>query len=108
METAEALTSVGINYSGDAGDLDRSAYAAAAERPGRPVRIRIQPSLFRARDASTPGNNYVGWRGVSWTLECPTAEDAIQVRKAMQAFFAAVRLHGARAVEKALLGATTK
>ena len=65
-----------ITYSADAVDLDRPAYDAQAERPDRPIRLRVQPTLLRVRQGETVGNHR-SWTGVSWTLECATAEEAI-------------------------------
>lgn len=96
-----------ITYSADAVDLDKPAYEAQAERPDRPIRLRIQPTLLRVRPGQTTGN-HSSWSGVSWTLECPTAEDAIAVRKALQMFFAAVAQDGAETIGNLLTGAVVQ
>lgn len=90
-----------ITYSADTVDLDKSAFDAQAERPDRPLRLRIQPTLLRVAPGETMGNHR-SWQGVSWSLECRTAEEAIGVRVALEAFFGAVAQHGTTAVEKAL------
>jgi hypothetical protein len=90
-----------VTYSADAVDLDKPVYEAQTERPDRPIRLRIQPTLLRVNPGETVGNHR-SWSGVSWTLECRTAEDALAVRDALQAFFAAISRHGAEAVRKAL------
>lgn len=96
-----------IKYSADAVDLDKAALDAQAERPAHPIRLRIQPTLLRLRSGdATP--NHRSWSGVSWTLECPTAADAIAVREALQAFFAAVAYHGAGQIETALTATMPK
>lgn len=84
-----------ITYSAETVDLDAPAHLAAADRPGKPVRLRVQPTLLR-------GENYQAWAGVSWTADCPTAADAIAVRDALRAFFLALEHYGAEAVQKAL------
>lgn len=90
-----------ISYSADVPDLDRPAVEAKAERPDRPIRLRVQPTLLRVKAGATLGNHR-SWPGVSWTLECQTAEEAIAVRRALQAFFAALAQHGPAVVERAL------
>ena len=94
-----------VTYSANARDLDRPAFEAHAERPNRPIRLRLQPTLLRVKAGQTLGNHR-SWSGVSWTLECQTAEEAIAVRLALEAFFAALGVHGAAAVEAALTPAT--
>lgn len=93
-----------VSYSAGWRDVDQPAHDAAAERPNRPVRLRIQPTLLRA-SAGKPMGNHKSWQGVSWSIECRSAQEAIEVRKAMQAFFTAIGVHGAPAVEKALTAA---
>ena len=90
-----------VAYSADQLDLDRPAHDAATERPNRPIRMRIAPTLLRVNPGETVGNHQ-SWKGVSWTLECRTPEEAIAVRRALEAFFVAIAQHGAGAVEKAL------
>jgi len=90
-----------VTYSADAVDLDRPAYEAQAERPDRAIRLRLQPTLLRVKAGQTLGNHR-SWSGVSWTLECQTAEEAIAVRLALEAFFGALGVHGADAVRTAL------
>lgn len=92
-----------ISSSQDVMDLDQAAFEAQAERPTRPLRLRIQPTLLRLKTGQTTAN-HLSWPGVSWTLECQNAEETILVRQAMTAFFAALAQHGAEAVEKALTG----
>jgi hypothetical protein len=96
-----------ISYSADPTDIDRPAFEAQAERPDRPIRLRIQPTLLRVKPGGNLGNHR-SWSGVSWTLECPTAEEVVTVRLALQAFFAALAKHGAVAVEKALTASVVK
>ena len=96
-----------ISSSTDVVDLDRPAREAASERPDRPIRLRVQPTLLRVNPGEQSGNHR-SWSGVSWTLECENAEEAIAVRKALQAFFGALAKHGAVAIEQALTAATTK
>lgn len=96
-----------VTYSATSVDLDRPAFEAQAERPDRPLRLRVQPTLLRQAPGETTGNHR-SWSGVSWSLECPTAEEAIGVRDALQAFFAAIAQHGSLAVQKALTASAPK
>jgi hypothetical protein len=89
-----------ISYSADVPELDQFAIEAEQERPERPLRLRVQPTLLR--QSSGEAGNHRGWPGVSWTLECQDAAEAIGVRKALEAFFTAIAQHGPGAVEKAL------
>lgn len=92
-----------VSYSQAVINLDQPALDAQAERPDRPLRLRIQPTLLRQKAGQTIANHQ-SWPGVSWTLECQTADEAIQVRKALTTFLAALNQHGAVAVDKALTG----
>lgn len=69
-------------------ELDRPAYEAQAERPDKPVRLRIQPTLLRTE------GQHQAWPGVSWTVECQDAEETIAVREALRAFFEALGVQG--------------
>jgi hypothetical protein len=89
-----------IDYSAEVLDLDQFALEAQQERPERPVRLRVQPTLLRQPEGDAA--NHRAWPGVSWTLECQDAAEAIAVRKALEVFFTAIAQHGPRAVEKAL------
>ena len=95
-----------VTYSANVVDLDKPAFDAQAERPDRPIRLRIQPTLLRVSAGDTVGNHR-SWTGVSWSLECRTAEEAIGVRVALEAFFAAIAQHGTAAVGKALTAGAT-
>jgi hypothetical protein len=90
-----------VIYSADAQDLDRVVWEAQAERPDRPIRVRLQPTLLRVKAGQTLGNHR-SWPGVSWMLECQTAEEAIAVRLAMEVFFGALARLGAEAVAATL------
>ena len=85
-----------VNYSGDVSQLDERVREAAAERPGQPVRLRVQPSMRRG------DGRYTSWQGVVWRIDCPTAEDAIALKEAMRAFFTAAQTIGSARVSELL------
>lgn len=84
-----------VNYAADVEQIDRMIQEIAAERPEGDVRLRLQPTILR-------GGDYRAWQGVSWTLTCQDAEEAIAVRDALKEFFQAVARTGAGVVEGAL------
>lgn len=72
---------------------------AAAERPGKPIRLRLQPSVLRPRGSRA---QYQAWRNLRWTIECDTPAEAFAFRDALRAFFAAMGRGGPEAVVAAL------
>jgi len=79
------------SYSADVEHIDAPLEDAANERqPGETIRIRLQPSLFRRQ----LGQHRM-WKGVSWTVDCQDLAEAVALREALQAFFAAVARVGA-------------
>lgn len=93
-----------VTYSADAVDLDAPAYEAQTERPDRPIRLRVQPTLLRVKPGETVGNHQA-WPGVSWTLECQGAEEAIAIREALRVFFATIADRGSAEVRNLLTAA---
>jgi hypothetical protein len=92
---------VAVTYSADVDHIDDQAYEAEAERPGEPIRIRIQPSIFRK--AAGAQGQHRAWLDVSWMLECKDAKEAIALREAMRIFFEQVGEKGAEAVRQQLI-----
>lgn len=83
-----------VTYSADVEHLDEPIYEAAAERPGLPIRIRLQPSIFRRPADGTVSGQHRSWVNVSWVLECSDVAEALALRQAMQIFFEAVGQEG--------------
>ena len=78
-------------FAQDAADDRRAVEQAAAERPGKPILIRIHPTIFR-------DGQYHSWKGVHWKLEVDSPTEAVELRDALQAFFQAVVAAGPHAV----------
>jgi hypothetical protein len=87
---------VNVAYSADVDHIDEPLTEAADERPDQPIRIRLQPSIFRK--AGSAQGQHRAWQGVSWTLECRDVEEAAALREAMRVFFEAVGERGPEAV----------
>lgn len=83
------------NYSAETDDTLVEEVAASA--PNGEVTLRLQPTIRRQ-------GNYVGWAGVSWTLTCEGAAEAIALRDALREFFAAVGRRDPATVRKVLQG----
>ncbi len=87
-----------FNLGGDPHRIDGPVELAALERrEGEPIRVRLQPSVFRRGLGQ-----YRYWAGVSWTVDCRSVEEAVGLREALQAFFTALERGGVRAVVAAL------
>lgn len=89
-----------ITYSAE--PSDRPIYEAAAERPGLPLKIRLQPTIYRKR-ASGPGGTAQAWPGVSWILACASPEEALAVKDALRAFFTRLAIDGPEATRDRLV-----
>jgi len=68
----------------DLADPDQAVWDTAAERPGQPIRMRVQPTLLRGTDSR---HQYLPWRDMRWVLTCDTPEETFAVRDAMAVFF---------------------
>lgn len=73
-----------MTYSADVDKIDEPVHQAASERTAetQPIRIRVQPAIYR------PGiQQHRMWQGVSWTLDFGTVDEAIALRESMRLFF---------------------
>ena len=82
-------------FARDLADADRPLHQALASRPGKPIKIRIQPSLL-------VGAQYRSWKDVRWTIECDTPAEGIAVREALRLFFRTLADEGPAAIESRL------
>ncbi len=89
-----------VTYRGNP-DLDRFAADAEASRKGRSIPFRLQPTLLVDKD-------HRSWPGVSWTVDCRDAREVIRVRRALEAFFTVLGMHGAEAIERILTATPAK
>jgi hypothetical protein len=83
------------DFSRDLSDPDQPVKDAAKDRPGQPIKVRIQPMLLHKRQ-------YVSWKQVRWTLDCDNVAEALATRDAMEQFFQALARIGPDAVRAAL------
>jgi len=72
------------------------------ERPGEPIRIRIQPAIMRQRQ--TTGTGYFAWKRLHFTLEVNDVAEGRGFREALSAFFYVAQQKGIAAVHDALVG----
>jgi len=91
-------------FARDLADQDRPVEEAAAERPGKPIRVRIQPTIFRVESRG----QYRAWRDVHWTLECESPAEVFALRDAMRAFFQALPQLGPATVSQVLRDAVRR
>lgn len=76
----------------DPSNAPEAIVQAALDR-ALPVRIKVQPDLYKYGGPSSNGI-YLPWRGISWKIEAQSAEEVEQVRQVYEL------LHGAIAAGK--------
>lgn len=86
-------------------DQDKPVYEAAEERPEKPIRIRLQPDVFRANEGER--GLFMAWRGVHWTVECETPGEAVALKEGLKAFFDLCSLAGVDDVRQTLIKIAT-
>jgi len=84
----------------DLADEDGPIAAAAKERSGKPIRLRIQPMVLR--EVKGKGAQYHAWKDVRWTIECDSPEEAYAVRDALLVFFPALSRVGVKGITRLL------
>lgn len=86
--------------------IDLPIEEAARERPGEPIRIRLQPSILR-HEAGRPSPHYGAWRQLHWNITVGTLDEARALREALSAFFHVAQSEGITAARQKLLTGTT-
>ena len=81
--------------------VDQAVEEAAKERPGLPIRIRIQPAVLRKSEGKTA--NFQSWRNLHWMVSVADVMEAKQLREALSAFFFIASQRGVSTVHQALL-----
>ena len=92
-------------YGRDLADEDRPVFEAVEERPGKTIKLRIHPMIFRRPEGKA--GMYRAWKDVHWTLECETPEEAFALREAMRLLFRAICDSGLESVLAALRAVKT-
>lgn len=92
MEITSSLTSV-----------DKALELAAMERPGQPIRIRIQPAILR-KPADRPASNFQAWKNLHWMVGVKDVSEGQLFREALSAFFQVTAEQGISVVHHALVG----
>lgn len=85
--------------------IDKPIEDAVQERPGAPLRIRLQPAILRRVDGAKAGH-YQAWRQLHWLVELDTLDDARAFRESLAAFFQLIDEEGIGAVHQRLLPKT--
>jgi hypothetical protein len=84
----------------DLADENQPVRDAFDERPGKPIKLRIQPSIFRK--SAGPRGQYRYWQDVIWNVECDTPEEVLELKDALRVFFQAITQFGPAAVQSEL------
>lgn len=83
--------------------IDHPLEQAAIERPGEPLRIRVQPSVMRKAEGKRAGN-FQAWKNLHWMIELGDVTEGRAFREALNAFFFVAAQQGIGAVHQALMG----
>lgn len=86
----------------DLADPDQSIDEAAAERPRKPILVRVQPAIYRLNDRGNGSGNYRAWKDVHWTITLTDREEGRSLRAVLQVFFTALGSLGPEMVIDAL------
>ena len=81
--------------------IDQLEGAAADQRPGEPIRLRIPLMVWRRPDADPGKYQYV--RGKHWNIRCDNTAEVEALCGLLTQFFAAVAKDGPRIVRQKLL-----
>jgi len=81
--------------------VDQSIIDAIEERPGEPIRIRLQPTVLRFREGD-PRASYQAWKDLHWLVELDDLDEVRALREGLAAFFWIAGQHGIGAVRDKL------
>lgn len=74
-----------------AGSDNLDAVADELLARGLPIRLRLQPTIYRPEYAGNPAN-YVAWKGQTWSLEARSAAGVRAWRDAVDLLMRAIQL----------------
>jgi hypothetical protein len=75
-----------VDISSSLAPIDDVLEQAAAERPGQPLKLRVQPTLLR-HEAGRKSAHYGSWKNLHWTLMLNSVDEGRAVREALSTFF---------------------
>lgn len=82
--------------------IDDPLEQAAKERPGQPLKVRVQPTVLR-HESGRKSAHYGSWRNLHWTLSIANVAEARLFREALSAFFFVAEQQGIEVVRACLL-----
>lgn len=65
---------------------DQPIRDAIEERPGLPIRIRVQPTILR-QEGDENRASYKPWKDVHWIIEAENLDEVRLLRESLAAFF---------------------
>lgn len=81
--------------------IDHALEQAAIERPGEPLRIRVQPAILRKPEGKT--GNFKAWKNLHWMIQLATVDEGRAFREALNAFFFVAAQQGIGSVHQTLM-----
>lgn len=82
--------------------IDQPLEFAATERPGQPIRLRVQPAILRKLEGKDV-QNFQAWKNLHWMIELVDVGEGRMFREALSAFFLIAGSQGIGAVHQQLV-----